>query len=268
MTSACANPGCPCRDAKVTAFRVGEWLAGVAQGRGKVSFYHGAAASGREPGPAQVAPVLKATLDIDTGAVAIAEHASPDERDEEALAWLRDELDGTLLDHLAEKVLRCKGIRPLSRIEVRDYEPGLMVYWVDAYLAGRVDCYVIDGRRFAVLDTYCVDPFCSCREIRLQVYRDQEEIGSFVVDLAASDWSQRSHDGSELDRVWRAFTCRYPDPGLFRQRADLMKKAGPDIMASARPAPPVAPPRVGRNEPCPCGSGKKYKRCCLPKNTI
>ena len=21
---------------------------------------------------------------------------------------------------------------------------------------------------------------------------------------------------------------------------------------------------VGRNEPCPCGSGKKYKRCCLP----
>lgn len=20
----------------------------------------------------------------------------------------------------------------------------------------------------------------------------------------------------------------------------------------------------GRNEPCPCGSGKKYKRCCLP----
>jgi preprotein translocase subunit SecA len=25
------------------------------------------------------------------------------------------------------------------------------------------------------------------------------------------------------------------------------------------------PPRrhVGRNDPCPCGSGKKYKRCCL-----
>ncbi|NLT72906.1 MAG: preprotein translocase subunit SecA [Chloroflexi bacterium] len=23
--------------------------------------------------------------------------------------------------------------------------------------------------------------------------------------------------------------------------------------------------RVGRNDPCPCGSGKKYKHCCLPK---
>lgn len=23
-------------------------------------------------------------------------------------------------------------------------------------------------------------------------------------------------------------------------------------------------PRVGRNDPCPCKSGKKYKRCCAP----
>ena len=24
--------------------------------------------------------------------------------------------------------------------------------------------------------------------------------------------------------------------------------------------------KVGRNEPCPCGSGKKYKKCCLAKD--
>ena len=24
-------------------------------------------------------------------------------------------------------------------------------------------------------------------------------------------------------------------------------------------------PKIGRNEPCPCGSGLKYKRCCLDK---
>ena len=23
--------------------------------------------------------------------------------------------------------------------------------------------------------------------------------------------------------------------------------------------------RVGRNDPCPCGSGKKYKQCCMRK---
>jgi hypothetical protein len=29
--------------------------------------------------------------------------------------------------------------------------------------------------------------------------------------------------------------------------------------------PIKAPPKVGRNDPCPCGSGKKYKKCCLNK---
>ena len=24
-----------------------------------------------------------------------------------------------------------------------------------------------------------------------------------------------------------------------------------------------AGPKIGRNEPCPCGSGKKYKKCCM-----
>lgn len=24
--------------------------------------------------------------------------------------------------------------------------------------------------------------------------------------------------------------------------------------------------KLGRNKPCPCGSGKKYKKCCLVKN--
>jgi type I site-specific restriction-modification system R (restriction) subunit len=30
-----------------------------------------------------------------------------------------------------------------------------------------------------------------------------------------------------------------------------------------RSQPVVAPIKIGRNEPCPCGSGKKYKQCCL-----
>ena len=32
----------------------------------------------------------------------------------------------------------------------------------------------------------------------------------------------------------------------------------PDIQISFR----RETPKVGRNEPCPCGSGKKYKNCC------
>ena len=32
--------------------------------------------------------------------------------------------------------------------------------------------------------------------------------------------------------------------------------------ALSRPAPVRTGPKVGRNDPCPCGSGKKYKQCC------
>ncbi len=28
------------------------------------------------------------------------------------------------------------------------------------------------------------------------------------------------------------------------------------------PEPAVAGPKIGRNDPCPCGSGKKFKKCC------
>ena len=30
----------------------------------------------------------------------------------------------------------------------------------------------------------------------------------------------------------------------------------------SKPEPIRKGPRIGRNAPCPCGSGKKYKHCC------
>jgi len=40
--------------------------------------------------------------------------------------------------------------------------------------------------------------------------------------------------------------------------------------ADEEPLPPPVKPihtdtNVGRNDPCPCGSGKKYKKCCAKK---
>ena len=32
--------------------------------------------------------------------------------------------------------------------------------------------------------------------------------------------------------------------------------------AQRRESAAVGAKKVGRNEPCPCGSGKKYKKCC------
>jgi hypothetical protein len=57
------------------------------------------------------------------------------------------------------------------------------------------------------------------------------------------------------------------DSGDEADAADVESEAG-DAGESARegwqpPAPVRAGPKVGRNDPCPCGSGKKYKKCCL-----
>ena len=53
----------------------------------------------------------------------------------------------------------------------------------------------------------------------------------------------------------------YPRPGARDRRS----MGGGAIPVSAAPAPAMPAPRrdaVGRNDPCPCGSGKKYKKCC------
>jgi preprotein translocase subunit SecA len=40
---------------------------------------------------------------------------------------------------------------------------------------------------------------------------------------------------------------------------DMVKEA---TEAMSKPKPVKSGPKVGRNDPCPCGSGKKYKQCC------
>lgn len=48
------------------------------------------------------------------------------------------------------------------------------------------------------------------------------------------------------------------------QEALRMMKAYEAEQAAATPIRRLEP-KVGRNEPCPCGSGKKYKQCCMRK---
>ena len=38
---------------------------------------------------------------------------------------------------------------------------------------------------------------------------------------------------------------------------------GLTIMDRENKPQPIMSEKVGRNEPCPCGSGKKYKKCCM-----
>ena len=55
----------------------------------------------------------------------------------------------------------------------------------------------------------------------------------------------------------------------FREGSQNREKNTAQASAKAKPNPATgssqmkkATPKTGRNEPCPCGSGKKYKKCC------
>jgi len=54
------------------------------------------------------------------------------------------------------------------------------------------------------------------------------------------------------------------EPGKAAKYKDIDpdQQAGGPGSGERRKADPVRVVKIGRNEPCPCGSGKKYKKCC------
>jgi preprotein translocase subunit SecA len=62
-----------------------------------------------------------------------------------------------------------------------------------------------------------------------------------------------------------------PTTRVAQRTADWQESRGGEDGVAPRAAAPRSEVRaadgqkVGRNDPCPCGSGKKYKKCCLLK---
>jgi preprotein translocase subunit SecA len=50
--------------------------------------------------------------------------------------------------------------------------------------------------------------------------------------------------------------------GAQPKASDVVSEAAAAQEAQAKARPVRSGPKVGRNDPCPCGSGKKYKQCC------
>ncbi len=55
----------------------------------------------------------------------------------------------------------------------------------------------------------------------------------------------------------------------LRERTELLDMLGEHVrylgdfwLEQRTPRQPIRSQKVGRNEPCPCGSGKKWKKCC------
>ena len=76
---------------------------------------------------------------------------------------------------------------------------------------------------------------------------------------------QRGGEGDADGEV--EFIARFREKGVLREhheRAQFEKDKGAWFFTEAtmiRPKPLVVD-KIGRNEPCPCGSGAKYKKCC------
>jgi SEC-C motif-containing protein len=58
-----------------------------------------------------------------------------------------------------------------------------------------------------------------------------------------------------------AHTVRHHEKAQFEKKDGVWYFVDGQGVASDKPLRRETP-KVGRNEPCPCGSGKKYKKCC------
>jgi len=147
-----------------------------------------------------------------------------------------------------------------------------------------------DSRDFGVSEQYCVRPRCDCTEsiIELSVSRPLEATEAktsptmrlraepyvdFYVDWQNNTWriagQNRQLTATEMDLRDRLVAANPNLLSELRRRHEVMRNLYRASANQLRPisAPFLAGPRISRNEPCPCGSGKKYKRCCLAKAT-
>ena len=78
--------------------------------------------------------------------------------------------------------------------------------------------------------------------------------------------------GAKPDTAFVDFTAYFTEEGqeqAIHERSEFLRVSGEWFYARTvrnGPAPLKAAVKVGRNDPCPCGSGKKYKHCCLAKS--
>ncbi len=69
-------------------------------------------------------------------------------------------------------------------------------------------------------------------------------------------------DTVEMLRGWVAFRPKEPKPTVEKTQPTHSPQYLPTSDPKLTPIKRDDETRVGRNEPCPCGSGKKFKKCC------
>ena len=118
----------------------------------------------------------------------------------------------------------------------------------------------VEGETYLIVDEWCAGYVLGISLCDSAWFEGGEEVSKLLAPIlaftAATEW--RGHEfpddeAKELQQLVAPSALTIYDYWLARRQS-------PDPFSQ-----PVRhnEPRVGRNDPCPCGSGKKYKRCCL-----
>jgi len=156
-----------------------------------------------------------------------------------------------------------------------EYE-GLMYAYNDILPYGDQLIITLNEMEYIVFDQYCLLPHCSCTDTILSIFsidkirRTTEE--SYVISLKYKKkrWKtiEKCSPSLNLNAVRSAIESQHPNIyKRFQERHVKLKTIYSHCKKSHyTPKQELQLPKVGRNDPCPCGSGKKYKKCCLMRS--
>ncbi len=114
------------------------------------------------------------------------------------------------------------------------------------------------------LGTWVAGLYCG---VRYLVEKHGENAYTKKVEELALKLVPQTNDGKTFTEAQAARLLGKPLELFYIARADQQKNplnfSGSPMLSATSTEPVVREtPKVGRNSPCPCGSGKKYKRCC------
>ena len=157
-----------------------------------------------------------------------------------------------------------------ARFDYREIEEnGLLAAYNDVLPYDLSLWISINGKNLLVFDQYCVLPDCTCSDAHLSImlpgeYEDPgEELYFITVDYRKKKWGKLKGGADSVDvKIVRSVVKEIPDLyNLLSHRHMRLKSIY--FQCRQRDYTPVPQaPETGRNDLCPCGSGKKYKKCC------
>ena len=106
-----------------------------------------------------------------------------------------------------------------------------------------------------------MDEECGATVMVLSFFSSRQLADAFHAEIGHSE---RSESGKSFEEF--AEKIRELFPAALSAYAHLGRTIFEVLMEnSAEGTQPAQHTKVGRNDPCPCGSGKKYKKCCAGK---